>query len=91
MQRHDVASTIMRCLNVASPHIDVDATLSQRCEPAGWSFRFLGKAVLTSTHNLMLLSRNKKNNVYPYKLQFYYINVGFKGSKLYRRVFVMNM
>ena len=37
----------------------------------------------------MLLIRNKKNNVYPCKPQFYYIKVGFKGSKLYRRVFVM--
>ena len=37
----------------------------------------------------MLLSRNKKNNLYPHKPQFYYIKVGFKGSKLYRRVFVM--
>ena len=37
----------------------------------------------------MLLSRNKKNNVYPCKPKFYYIKVGFKGSKLYRRVFVM--
>ena len=27
----------------------------------------------------MFLSRNKKNNVYPCKPQFYYINVGFKG------------
>ena len=30
----------------------------------------------------MLLSRNKKNNVYPFKLQFYYIKVGFKGVKI---------
>ena len=37
----------------------------------------------------MVLSRNKKNNVYPYKPKFYYIKVGFKGSKLYRHVFVM--
>ena len=41
----------------------------------------------------MFLSRNKKNNVYPCKPQFYCIKVGFKGggggSKLYRRVFVM--
>ena len=35
------------------------------------------------------LSRNKKNNVYPCKPQFYHIKVGFKGSKLYRYVFVM--
>ena len=38
----------------------------------------------------MFLSRNKKkNNVYPYKPQFYYIKVGFKGVKLYRHVFEM--
>ena len=31
-----------------------------------------------------------KNNVYPCKPQFYYINVGVMGgAKLYRRVFVM--
>ena len=38
----------------------------------------------------MSLSKNKKNNVYPSKPQFYYIKVGFKGSKLYRHVFVMS-
>ena len=36
----------------------------------------------------IFLSRNKKNNVYPCKPQFYYIKVGFKGSKVYRHVFV---
>ena len=30
----------------------------------------------------MFLSRNKKNNVYPCKPQFYYVNVGFKGVKI---------
>ena len=30
----------------------------------------------------MFLSRNKKNNVYPCKAQFYYIKVGFKGVKI---------
>ena len=30
----------------------------------------------------MFLSRNKKNNVYPFKPQFYYIKVGFKGVKI---------
>ena len=30
----------------------------------------------------MLLSRNKKNNVYPCEPQFYYIKVGFKGVKV---------
>ena len=33
---------------------------------------------------IMFLSRNKKNNVYPCKPQW-----GLRGSKLYRRVFVM--
>ena len=37
----------------------------------------------------MFLSRNKKNNVYPCKLQLYYIKVGLRGSKLYRHVFMM--
>ena len=37
----------------------------------------------------MFLSRNNKNNVYPCKPQFYCIKVGFRGSKLYRYVFVM--
>ena len=51
----------------------------------------------------MFLSRNKKNNVYPCKPQFYSIKVGFKGVKtikacfrdgsaqLYKRVFVMGL
>ena len=30
----------------------------------------------------MFLSRNKKNNVYFCKSQFYYIKVGFKGVKI---------
>ena len=30
----------------------------------------------------MFLSRNKKNNVCPYKLQFYYIKVGFNGVSI---------
>ena len=31
----------------------------------------------------MFLSRNKENNVYPCKPQFYYIKVGFKGGQDY--------
>ena len=30
----------------------------------------------------MFLSRNKRNNVYPSKPQFYYIKVGFKGVNI---------
>ena len=38
----------------------------------------------------MFWTEIRKKNVYPCKPQFYYIKVGFKGSNLYRRVFVMN-
>ena len=38
----------------------------------------------------MFLSRNKKNNAYPCKPQFYYIKVGFKGVKITQACFVMN-
>ena len=37
----------------------------------------------------MFLTRNKKNNAYSCIPQFYYINVGFKGSTLYKNVFMM--
>ena len=36
----------------------------------------------------MLLSRNKKNNVYPCKPQFYAIKVGFKGVNIIQACFL---
>ena len=35
----------------------------------------------------MFLSRNKKNNVYPCKTQFYCIKIGFKGVKIIQACF----
>ena len=35
----------------------------------------------------MFLGRNKKNNVYPCKPQFYYIKFGFKGGQIYIGMF----
>ena len=35
----------------------------------------------------MFLSRNKKNNVHPFKPQFYYIKVGFKGVNIIKACF----
>ena len=35
----------------------------------------------------MFLSRNKNNNVYPYKPQFYYIKVGSKRIKIIKACF----
>ena len=37
----------------------------------------------------IFLSRNKKNKVYPWKPQFYYIKVRLRGSKLHRHVLGM--
>ena len=37
----------------------------------------------------MFLNRNKKNNVYPFKPQFYYIKVELRGSELYNHVSMM--
>ena len=36
---------------------------------------------------IYVLSRNKKNNVYSCKLQFYYIKVGFKGVRSIKACF----
>ena len=35
----------------------------------------------------MFLSRNKKNNGYPCKSQFYYVKVGFKGVQIIKACF----
>ena len=35
----------------------------------------------------MFFSKNKKNNVYPCKHQFYYIKVGFMGVKIIKACF----
>ena len=45
---------------------------------AGTRQNHLSEAILMSTR-IYALSRNKKNNVYPCKPQFYYIKMGFKG------------
>ena len=63
--------------------------ISARNIDCGYSLELPHRGSSNEYHNLFL-SRNKKNNVYPCKPQFYYIKVGFKGgSKLYRHVFVM--
>ena len=41
------------------------------------------EAVLTSTHNLCFRAKIRKN-VYPCRLHFYYIKVGFKGVNIAR-------
>ena len=48
----------------------------------GYSLEPPRRGVSNEYPQYMFLSRNKKNNVYPCKSQFYYIKVGFKGVKI---------
>ena len=48
----------------------------------GYSLEFPQQGSSNEYPEPMLLSRNKKNNVYPCKPQFYYIKVGFKRVKI---------
>ena len=52
----------------------------------GTRYNRLDEAVLTSI-TIYALSRNKKNNIYPCKSQFYNIKVGFKGVKIIQACF----
>ena len=44
----------------------------------GYSLEPPRRGVSNEYPQSIFLTRNKKNNVYPYKPQFYYIKVGFK-------------
>ena len=66
------------------------------CPPKNENFQINNSDMFHISAQNIFLSRNKNNNVYPCKPQFYYIKVGFKwgwglggGAKLYRHVFVM--
>ena len=48
----------------------------------GYSFEPPRRSSSNEYPQSMFLSRNKKNNVYHCKPQFYYIKVGFKGVKI---------
>ena len=48
----------------------------------GYSLEPLRRGGSNEYPKSMFLNRNKKNNVYPCKPQFYNIKVGFKGVKI---------
>ena len=48
----------------------------------GYSLELPWRGISNEYQQSVFLSRNKKNNVYPCKPQFYYIKVGFKGVKI---------
>ena len=45
----------------------------------GYSLKLPRRGSSNEYPKSMFLSKNTKNNVYPYKPQFYYIKVGLKG------------
>ena len=53
----------------------------------GYTLERLRRGGCNAHPQSMFLIRNKKNNVYPCKLQFYYIKVGFKGVKIIKAYF----
>ena len=55
--------------------------ISARNTDCGYSLELPRRGGSNEYPQSMFLSRNKKNNVYPCKPQFYYIKVGFKGVK----------
>ena len=48
----------------------------------GYSFEPPRRGGSNGNPQSMFLIRNKKNNVYPYKPQFYHIKVGFMGVEI---------
>ena len=58
-------------LHISAQNIDCGYSLESPCQGGSNEYP-----------QSMFLSRNKKNNVYPCKLQFYYIKMGFKGVKI---------
>ena len=68
----------MKCSNKKSDLFHVSAQ-SIDC---GYSLKPPRRGSSNGYPHSMILSRNKKNNVYPCKPQFYYIKVGFKGVKI---------
>ena len=60
-----------RYLHISAQNID-----------CGYSFEPPRRGGSNGYTQSMFLSRNKKNNVYPCKPQFYNIKVGFKGVKI---------
>ena len=53
----------------------------------GYSLEPLWRGSSNEYRQSLFSSRNKKNNVYPYKPQVYYIKVGFKGVKIIQASF----
>ena len=61
----------MTCFHISAQNID-----------CGYSLEPPRRGGSNEYPQSICLSRNKNNNIYPCKPQFYYIKVGFKGVKI---------
>ena len=64
--------------NFLDKHSDIFHISAQNID-CGYSLEPPRRGSSNEYPQAMILSRNKKNNVYPCKPEFYYINMGFKG------------
>ena len=71
---------------VSNKNSDIFHISSQNID-CGYSLEMPWRGGSNEYPQSMFLSRNKINNVYPCKPQFYYINVGFNGGQNYKGMF----
>ena len=79
-------SNILKILPPKNEHFQIKYSvifhISAQNIDCGYSLESPRRSISNEYPQSMFLSRNKKNNVYPCKLQFYYLKVGFKGVKI---------
>ena len=84
--RKHAYSNILKILPLKSENFQIKILIffhiSDQNIDCGYSLEPLRRGGSNEYPQSMILSRNKKNNVYLCKPQFYYIKVGFKGVKI---------
>ena len=74
--------TAKKLKNFRLKNSDIFFQISAQNIDCGYSLEPPRRGASNEYPQSMFFSRNKKNSVYPCKPQFYYIKVGFKGSKI---------
>ena len=72
---------LVKTENFQTKNFDIFHISAQNID-CGYSLEPPRRGVSNEYPQSMFLDRNKKNNVYPCKPQFYYIKVGFKGINI---------
>ena len=67
--------------NINMKNCDIFLIFAQNID-CGYSLEPPRRGDFNEYQQSMFSTRNKKNNVYPCKPQFYYIKVGFKGVRI---------